>query len=82
VSEQVSTKPLKGALIGAGNVTPFHLQAWEHIPQASIVAITDPNLERARTRAPERGIDPGRVFASLSDLLQAEEGLDFMDIAT
>jgi predicted dehydrogenase len=82
VSERVSTTPLKGALIGAGNVTPFHLQAWERIPQAIIVAIADPDLKRAQTRAQEFGIDPGRVFASLSDLLQAEEGLDFMDIAT
>ena len=78
----MSTKPLKGALIGAGNVTLFHLQAWERIPQASIVAIADPDLDKARTRAGEFGIDPGRVFTSLSDLLQAEEGLDFVDIAT
>jgi predicted dehydrogenase len=78
----VSTKPLKGALIGAGNVKPFHLQAWERIPQASIVAIADPDLDKARTRAREFGIDPGRVFTSLSDLLQAKEGLDFLDIAT
>jgi predicted dehydrogenase len=49
---------LKGALIGAGNVTPFHLQAWERIPQAIIIAIADPELKRAQTRAQEFGIDP------------------------
>lgn len=78
----MSTTPLNGALIGAGNVTSFHLQAWGRIPQADIVAIADLDLERARTRAQEFGLDPGRVFASLSDLLQAAEGLDFVDIAT
>jgi predicted dehydrogenase len=78
----MSKTPLNGALIGAGNVTPFHLQAWQRISQASIVAIADPDLKKARTRAREFGIDPGRVFASLSDLLQAEEGLEFVDIAT
>jgi predicted dehydrogenase len=52
----MSTTPLNGALIGAGNVTPFHWQAWERIPQASIVAIADPDLDKARTRVREFGI--------------------------
>lgn len=73
---------LSGALIGAGRVTSYHLQAWQHIPEAAIVAIADPNLEKAQARAQEFGIDPSRVFASLSELLQAEAGLDFVDIAT
>lgn len=73
---------LSGALIGAGRVTPHHLQAWQPIPEAAIVAIADPNLEKARARAQEFGIDPSRVFASLSELLQAETRLDFVDIAT
>lgn len=75
------TKPLKGALIGAGNVTSFHLHAWQRIPQASIIAIADPDIEKALARAREFGIDTGRTYPSLADLLAAEAGLDFVDVA-
>ena len=73
--------PLRGALIGAGAVTEFHLHAWQRIPQAEIVAIVDPKPENARARAREFNIDTGRVYASLDDLLTAESALDFVDIA-
>lgn len=72
----MSETPLNGALIGAGNVTSFHLQGWQRISQASIVAIAEPDLKKAQTRAREFGIDSGRVFASLSDLLRAGVVLD------
>ena len=73
---------LKGALVGAGKISPFHLRAWGRIPEAEIVAIADPDTGRARSRAEEFGLDPRRVYASLDLLLQAESGLNFVDIAT
>lgn len=72
-------KPLRGALIGAGQVTPFHMQAWQQIPQAEILAVVDPNMERARARAAEFGI--ALVYRSLPDLLEGQTELDFIDIA-
>lgn len=60
---------------------PFAFHVWLRIPQASI-AIADPQLQIAHTRAQELDIDPGRVSASLSDLLKAVDELDFVDIAT
>jgi predicted dehydrogenase len=74
--------PLNGALVGAGAVTPFHLHAWQRIPQAAIVAIADPHLENAQARAREFDIDNGRVYASLDDLFLAESDLDFVDITS
>ncbi len=71
--------PLKGALIGAGDVTEFHLYAWQQIPQAEIVAIADPNLEIAQSRAQQFNIS--RTTAGLAELLQTEPDLDFIDIA-
>jgi len=73
---------LRGALIGAGAVTEYHLQAWERISQAQIVAIADPNLENAHSRAAEFGISQQSVYASLEELLKQEGGLDFVDLAT
>jgi predicted dehydrogenase len=73
--------PLRGALIGAGDVTAFHMQAWDKLPQAEIIAVADPDLERAGQRADEYGIDRTHTYASLEDLLASEKDLDFVDIA-
>jgi predicted dehydrogenase len=72
-------KRLKGVLAGAGAISSFHLQAWQRIPQAHIVAIADPNLQNAQARADEFKIN--RVYASLAALLQANPELEFVDIA-
>lgn len=79
---ETTTNVLKGALVGAGKISSFHLRAWGRIRQAEIVAIADPDLESAKGRAEEFGIDLGRVYASLDLLLQAESDLNFVDIAT
>jgi D-apiose dehydrogenase len=76
----MSEFPLRGALIGAGGVSAFHLYAWERLPQATIVAIADPELERAQQRAAEHGIGREHVYADLEALLQGEPRLDFVDI--
>lgn len=76
----MSLKPLRGALVGAGNVSSFHLQAWQRIPDVAIVAIADPDLEKAQTRAREFNIDTSRAYASLAALLGAELDLDFVDV--
>jgi predicted dehydrogenase len=77
----MSQSPLRGALIGAGDVTVFHMQAWKRISQAEIVAIADPDLENAQQRAAESGIGSNHIYPSLSDLLAVEGNLDFVDIA-
>lgn len=76
----MSQLPLRGALIGAGGVSAFHLYAWERLPQAAIVAIADPQLERAEQRAAGYGIAPTHVYADLETLLKGEPQLDFVDI--
>jgi predicted dehydrogenase len=78
----MNKSPLRGALIGAGAVTEYQLQAWERISQAKIVAIADLNLEQAHSRAAEFGIASQSVYASLEELLKRENGLDFVDLAT
>ncbi len=69
----MSTDPLKGALIGTGEVTAYHLRAWSRIPQAEIVAVADPVLARAQARAMQFGMDPECAFPSLADLLRTGE---------
>jgi predicted dehydrogenase len=57
------------------------MQAWEKIPRAEVVAIADPDLERASQRADEFNIRRDHVFPNLAELLNNELDLDFVDIA-
>jgi predicted dehydrogenase len=71
--------PLRGALIGCGYVSRFHLEAWARVPGVAITALceTDPaRLEEAGARAPgaKRFADAGAMFE--------EETFDFVDICT
>ena len=41
---------LRGAIVGCGMISEFHLRGWQRIPEVEIVALVDP----ARSRAEER----------------------------
>lgn len=72
---------LRGALVGAGWVSQFHLEGWSQIPEAEIVAIVDRDLQKAVDRAQAYGVAAANVFASLDDLLVSGLELDFVDLA-
>ncbi len=65
------------AISGAGYVVPFHLHAWRQAG-ARVIAICDPDLDRARDRASAFGIP--HVHANLDAMLGAG-GFDVLDIA-
>jgi D-apiose dehydrogenase len=65
-------KVLRGGIIGCGYFARHHVEAWRRIPDVSIVAAADPQLERARTSAP-------RAYRSAEEMVTREE-LDFVDI--
>ena len=71
---------LKGALIGCGFVSPFHLEGWTRVPDARIVALCDRDPERlnqAGRRAPE-----ARCYTDTAQLFDGEDSLDFVEICT
>jgi predicted dehydrogenase len=77
---KIGEPPLRGALIGCGFVSQFHLQAWPRVQNARLVAICDQNPERldaARRKHPKlRGYtDPAALF-------EEETDLDFVEICT
>lgn len=78
----MSTKNLRGILIGAGAVSTYHLQAWSQIPEASIVAIADPDSDAVTHRGKEFGITYQHIYPSIEAALEGEEKIDFVDIAT
>jgi len=72
---------LRGALLGCGHISPFHLRAWERIKGVEIVALANRTVSKAEARAREFGIPLEHVYGDYRELLENEE-LDFVDIAT
>ena len=71
---------LRGAVVGCGNISPFHLRGWRRIPEVEIVALVDPDRSRAEERRQEF-VPEARLFASLDELF-ASTPVDFVDILT
>jgi predicted dehydrogenase len=69
----------RGALIGCGYVSGFHLTAWSQIADAEIVAVSNRTRDKAERRAAEFHIPA--VYSEYRAMLDAEP-LDFVDIAT
>jgi D-apiose dehydrogenase len=79
VDPQPRPKVLNVALAGAGMISWYHLVAWRNVaPAARVVAVYDPNAERARSRAAEFGID--KVFTDGTAMLE-ETGVGALDVA-
>jgi predicted dehydrogenase len=70
---------LRVALAGAGMVSRHHLIAWSKLDDAKVVAVADPQEDKAAGRAREFGIE--RVFADVAQMLE-EMRPDALDIAT
>src|SRR5262245_47269401 len=72
--------PLKGALIGCGYVSKYHLKSWSKIHDARIVALCD--LDRDRVEQAGCTIEGARLYVDPVALFESEEGLDFVEICT
>ena len=66
-------------LIGCGRVSEIHMCAYQNIPDAHVVAVSDINLERANAFAQKYGIK--KTFNDYSKLFEMKD-LDFVDICT
>lgn len=71
-------QPMRIGLAGAGYVSDLHLNAWQNIDGVSVVAICDPDRNRAMAQAKKYGV--GNVFTDAADMLATCE-LDAFDIA-
>lgn len=70
---------LRIGVLGCGMISNEHFAAWARCEGASVTAVCDPMLERARSRAAEFGIDA--VFDS-PQALMASGRIDAVDIVT
>jgi predicted dehydrogenase len=70
---------LRVGVLGCGMISADHFAAWSRCQGASVVAVCDPMIERARARADEFGI--AHAYDSPEAMLHAEK-LDLLDIIT
>ncbi|MBX7121880.1 MAG: Gfo/Idh/MocA family oxidoreductase [Opitutaceae bacterium] len=73
-------KKLRGAIIGCGFISEFHLRGWSEIPEVEICALVDPVEAAARDRC-ERFAPNARLYCGMESMLAREE-IDFVDILT
>jgi predicted dehydrogenase len=72
---------IRGALFGCGQVSVYHLRAWQAVKNIRIVALANRTIEKAHILADQFGISREHVYSSHLDLLKNED-VDFVDIAT
>jgi predicted dehydrogenase len=73
------TVKLRVGLIGAGDISQYHLAAWQKVGHAAIVAVCDRDATRARVRASAFAIPA--IYTDAAAMF-ATEKLDAVDIAT
>ena len=66
-------------LIGCGGIANGHMSVYQKTENATVVAVSDTNLEKARIFAEKYGI--GKYFSDYADLLEIKD-LDYVDICT
>jgi predicted dehydrogenase len=75
----MSVAPFRGALIGCGFVSQYHLAAWREVSGASLVALCD--LDAGRLARASEQVPDARIYREATDLFAAG-GLDFVEICT
>lgn len=70
---------LKGAIVGAGYFSRFHLEAWTRIADVNLAAVCDIDIDSAQAAAEKFGVPA--VYSEFRTLLDAEQP-DFVDIVT
>jgi D-apiose dehydrogenase len=79
VDPQPRPTVLNVALAGAGMISWHHLVGWRRVARAArVVAVYDPDADRARSRAAEFGIDA--VFTDATAMLE-KAGIAALDVA-
>lgn len=76
----IGPPPLRGALIGCGFVSQFHIDAWSHVPDAHLVALCD--LDPNRLAQAAKRITGVAAYTNAAELFEKEPALNFVEICT
>ncbi len=71
---------LRGAIVGCGMISEFHLKAWNRIPEVEITALVSRNFEHARKRQ-QQYAPQATIYTNYREMLE-QECIDLVDILT
>lgn len=74
-------RELRGALLGTGEISQYHMLAWQAVPDVQIVALANRTRSKAEELGKRFGVDSGHIYSDYRQLLERET-VDFVDIAT
>jgi D-apiose dehydrogenase len=77
--QSLEKRTLRVGLAGAGSISYNHLLAWKIVPNLEVVAIANPTIQKAQTRAAEFGIPA--FYDDVAEMLDKHD-LDILDIAS
>lgn len=73
---------IKVAIIGTGNISILHIEAYNAFPdRCSVVALVDESIDSAEAKRDQLGLRDARVYGSHEELL-AQENVDLVSICT
>lgn len=75
-----STKPVKAAVIGCGNISPSHFKAYQSCG-IELVAVSDVDAGKAEVRKAEFGTDDTEIFTDYKELLKRRD-IELVTVAT
>jgi predicted dehydrogenase/nucleoside-diphosphate-sugar epimerase len=78
---KASTKIFKVGIVGAGQISEFHVRGINRFTHSIVVGIADMNLDMAKALAKRHKIDERHVYSSLTEMLEKEQP-DIVHICT
>lgn len=74
-------KPIRIGIIGTGNISHVHMNAYKQNPRVELYALCDLNRERVLAAAKAYGVSEERVFTDMREMLKLQE-LDAVSVCT
>ena len=74
-------KPIRIGIIGTGNISHVHMNAYKQNPRVELYALCDLNRERVLAAAKAYGVPEERVFTDMREMLKLQE-LDAVSVCT
>jgi predicted dehydrogenase len=75
----MSVEGVRLGVVGIGNIAPLNVAGYLEHPRCKVVALCDPNIDRAQAFAREWGVP--KVYGELADLL-ADDSINAVEILT
>ncbi len=75
-------KKIRIAVIGTGNISECHIEAYKKHPEVELVALCDIDPERVLAKAAKHGLPAERAFTDKAEMLRKHPEIDAVSVCT